>query len=508
MGVDGVPAAWSNLPEPRCAGKGRLRSVEAEIGSSLLALSRDGQCASQVLTLEVSEGARERRQSGEWIPDVVPADTVFVLLGGDAALVDPVLAGRRISMCSYGSRAGRHRVLWEMASRTCRELHWRAERQAPAKLYSLRVALLECSLTSGSSVVFDHLGQQIVDASGVTKDSTESILRPLSADTAQQVVHLLSSRQNASQAGSGHFMFHVEAAHANDVGSVTFVSVASLEKMSNCPGRRQSTLDGEAVAEHADSLERLKSLVSAFKQRNGGRHITSSASGSGVCSWLLLLAPPRCPVNSHLGLLAQECTRLCEDTPTAVAGHEPREPHLFAALGPELAKEDPLRTERSCVLPSPPDSEKLSWDDDESTPPSSSYSSPDLTSGWSPIPGTASCATTVPSAQPGPGTRRSLGGMSARSESLRQLQQVLACEVSFEADGWLSRAKKDGKSQEDQVQDLLGVIITYQQAYQDVVRLTQQYLDSRQRSPKTSLVPERAAPQDRIRWAQGQPGTV
>lgn len=404
-------------------GVGALENAEAEISRALFALCGQGEGTrgfDKVQTIALANETRvgESANGERGDSEVVRAEAVYALLGGDATLVDPALSGRRVLTCAYGRRAGRHLLMRELAARAASEMAQRAEKIAKVKLFSLRAAFLECSLgESDANVVFDHLGQQIVDAAGITQESIQSIMKPLSMESLPSLITLINNRASSMQECSGHFIFQLEAVHANDVGSLTIISAASLEKMGKRADPKKAWVPSavlsatlprtesleepgtaEAVVEHAASLHRLSGLIDTFARSSGGN---GSFQCTGHSSLLLLAsvqaaAGPKPPQGNHVGLLMQACQQLQEQRQLAVATSQIQLSEACSRLPPTYGTvanggsllapgSDRLSAAsggpgsaavRGCMLPSPPDSDRMSLNSGSVSP--SVTSNPEL----------------------------------------------------------------------------------------------------------------------------------
>lgn len=369
--------AIADLPQ-----KGTEGIVEKDISNVLFGLAGNTQHSGfdHVLAIQVEKARGSLKTLGSKgplthdTPEVITAEAVYTLLGGEAGLVDPVLEGKSLTACTYGFHAGRHRVLREVATRSIWDMTKCADRSAATKLFSIRVALLECGLLENdTNVIFDHLGQLIVDAAGVTGESVESMMKSVSMETLPGLLSDIESRtqpaksppghQNRNQlpkASSGHFVFHLEAIHANDFGALTIVSVASFEKLQKSTynslmlGRQHKKLT-DASATYGASLRRLAGVVSAFTQRSGPIVREAGTSAEAPCSSLLLLAPIRNPPGPHFRLITQECFRLRDEHDLALFRKDPEQTVLKTPVGRWHG--------RCCCLPSPPPSEESSATD-------------------------------------------------------------------------------------------------------------------------------------------------
>jgi len=410
-------------------------------------------------------------------------------------------------------------LLREVAAQATREMASRAERGASSKLFTLRTALLESGLhDTDANVVCDLLGQQIVDASGVTAESIESIMQPLTTSTLPSITGLLEDGPVSSQDCSGHFVFHLEARHANDAGSLTIASVASLEKMGKRPGvaqelKRNRSSQGRSTSnpgdpvrqlqEYATSLRRLGGLLEAFKTC-GAAAGTGDPLADGVpsrqisldTSSLLLLAPPDCTPRSHLALLYEECCRLAGDLGTSSPTNED---------GDTLQ----ARGRQRCVLPSPPESDRS----DSVSPTPSEPDSPEVVGQGLATPlaagagvqnqqhGAAFGSKGLPpppiGAPPGaqvsgtPSAAATLGGLSPRwspvltapaSEAARLLGRALESTESraSQANDRLARvlAPDDRRPATHQVQDLIRLVQCMQECHREVCERSRHLLGS------------------------------
>lgn len=466
---------------------------QAALARAIFALSGgEGACFDNVFWAEVVEARRiqecitcESPRATD-TPEVIVADSIYSHLGADKVFVDPALAGRRQLVCVYGRRSGRHRVLQKVVGRVARELICRAESCASVKLFSLRMTLLECGLfESEANVVHDLLGQRIIDAAGISEESVTSIMRPLTAETLPSLTSLLASKPLSSSECSGHYFLHIEAEHANDVGTISIVSVASLEKMGKrldlATDVRQrgcfpSDSSGLAAQQHCASLRRLSGLIDTFAHQHRG-----VGGGEDLSSLLLLLAPPNCAPRSHLALIAAECFRLRDEREMGASGDDNRD-EVGGRPPAQVQRPVPTSsrcfTERHCVLPSPPASECLDWGSRECSPAPSTSSS----RSGSPIPHAPGDAHGRHGSGGGGGDNRQAPGPSSRwtpSASPRQLLRLLAGADTagvFDAEDWLRRVREEGKPPEEQVQDLLRVVLRMQQAHREVMQATRRLL--------------------------------
>lgn len=272
-------------------------------------------------------------------------------------MVEAFLVGKHVIVCLYqGRRCGRHCVLKELALRAAHTLVRQATQHATVKLCTLHMALFECGLRA-SDMTFDIVGHQIIDPASLSGGSVLDRLRPLTNDTLSGLSSLLNARPLTPTECSGHYILHLEAEHANDVGALTVVSVASFEKL----GERQpnNTL---ALQEYCDSLCRLQQPIGALAQRCGGHASNVPLSARGLIlgagalqSTLLVMSPPvSVPTSRHYALVANECHRLRNE-------RGPRRPSKDDADDNVLMTSSRCFTERNCVLPSPPPSDRFSF---------------------------------------------------------------------------------------------------------------------------------------------------
>lgn len=498
-----------------------MESGPSESSDSALAISSAifGLCGEdggfdRVLRIEDPEGGRTSEPfdmdslHGDDALKVVPPDQVYDVLGGDAVVVEPVLSGRRRLIVTYGRSSDRRRILQELTTRACRELAKRAEQCAHMKLYSLNIACMKCSLCDAEEdVVFDLLGQQIVDAAGITRETISSILKPLGPDAVSNITALLNNRQMPPSDRSGCFILHIEAEHANDIGALTAISVPSADRMTEEIAENHHEWC-HGLAEHAASLRRLGELMDAFSQRVGG------SGGSGTFSSLLLLMPRRCAARSHYAMVVRECFQLRDDHDRTVQGEDTDDdPCRLPSLGSRCF------TERNCVLASPPGSDQLSWDTGGSITPSA-LSSPDVRqaapsligddmadghessarqgpSGSSlrpdqtGIPGELNqpIGASVSGVPPGNYSVASPADTSCRAgrvhgelvESPRHFLHLLAGEeqmLVFHPEDMLRQMQDEGHSSEQQVQELLQLVLKLQQRHREVVAISRRFIQS------------------------------
>lgn len=478
-------------------------SVVRDVSKLLFDLSQESSGFERVVTYEVAEASRvaealERDSPrAHDAPEIVPTDAIYALLGGDALLVDPVLTAQRVALCSYGGQADRQRVLQEVAERAGRELLNRAERLVAVKLFSLRIALLECSSKdANSSVVLDLLGQQIIDAAGITRESVDSIMRPLTVDTLSSIVELLDNRSPTATQRTGHFILHLEAGHANDAGTLTLVSVASPESEAPPLGASGSRIP-QALhdAQHFGSLRQLQSVATAFT--HCGERCEEAA---GHVSSLLFLAPASFSQTSDFSRIAHESTRLRDE----------RREESHALELPVTCCRGGF-TAGLCMLPSPPMSEHASWDC-SATP--SAFSSPDLrgASMISPVASLSKAAVKEDSMSKAASRTLSTLALTLERAPLAAstddalppcltpksnffdtpqqfLRRLNASELSFDANTWMQQAKEAGTSPEQQVQNLLRLVLDFQKANHDVVDSTRRFVTSYLGTNRASVVP-------------------
>ncbi|CAE8691545.1 unnamed protein product, partial [Polarella glacialis] len=202
------------------------------------------------IALSSLQRLREVSFQEEDAPEVVPLDAVYAGLGGHWVLVEPVLAGRRALLCCYGGGASRLQVLQEVVLRAAAEMIANAESMAAAKLFRLSVALLECSLQDFSQpTVVDLLRAQHVD---ISVDRRTGVMQPLKVEGLANISDALARRSRMS--ADRHYIVQLVAEHANDVGALTLVFIASPEDSHNfqIPGAAQS---------HLACLRQLRSVM-------------------------------------------------------------------------------------------------------------------------------------------------------------------------------------------------------------------------------------------------------
>lgn len=297
----------------------------------------------------------------------VPADQIYLMLGGDAC-VDSVLSGSNFMACTYGCRSRRRTAFKEVVTQATQQIVQRAQHMRNTKLFSLRTAFLECKLFDpDSNVVHDHFDQQILDAAGVSEDTADSIMKQLTAKNLHEYLQRVSAwHTSPSKAhSSGHFIFHLEARHANDIGSMTIVSLASLEKWrEKSPVQLNSS---QALPAHVASLNRLGSIIKALAPK--ASHATRD---SALC---LLGRHPgkydRCGIDSFCPMSAiyHQCLHFKDSLKAVQSTVEESRSEICYGF-----------SEKQCVLPSPAESEQCSFSWHSTSTSTSRMSSTDVPS--------------------------------------------------------------------------------------------------------------------------------
>jgi len=309
------------------------------------------------------------------------------------------------------------------------------------------------------------------------------------------LLELAGNRPSWGADSLGHYILQFEVGHANDAGALTIVSVAAPEGNASTSRRSQES----GAREHLASLQRLRRVVSAFAQRGD-----ACESDGNPASSLLLLSPTRCPPHSSFETVMLECFRLRDERDILPLQEHSEEPRRRA----------PSFTERFCVLPSPPGSEHLSWDTSDSATPSL-VSSPGMRTSTEKgdgevglskasveTPDLISASTKTRTTSPGPSAPGSTPGPVV--DSLQKfLRALAAADVTFDAEAWLQRVQEEGRSADQQVQDLLEIIFKMQRAHREVVEITQHMLLN---WTEIAALREAAAPRPRAGYRCGPEG--
>eukprot|EP00929_Paragymnodinium_shiwhaense_P097362 TRINITY_DN59074_c0_g1_i1.p1 TRINITY_DN59074_c0_g1~~TRINITY_DN59074_c0_g1_i1.p1 ORF type:complete len:950 (-),score=179.55 TRINITY_DN59074_c0_g1_i1:111-2960(-) len=474
-------------------------------------------CFDEVMSVEIAKNSEGSSQ------ETLSPENLFEQLNGEKHLVEPVLEGQRRIVCSYGRRAGRHRVLRTLGRLCVEAIVSLAERSAATKLFSLRLCLLECSLFDhGASVIHDVLGEQLVDAAGISAEST-GVLQPLGSGNLPSLLSKFLSPESLrgrAEDGSGHFVLHLEAEHANDdLGSLTLVSLASLQKMSKRFPQPRGEDFARAYAEHANSLKRVSKLAAEFP---AARAACGKSCPSSLSTTLVILdraeEPPGSMLPSHASTVTKECMTLAKERSEG-AGADPagdanglsRARHAMPPLSSSKGF-----NERHCVLPTPPGSERgdehdeLSWDGGSRA----SSLGPLLAGAAARHAGGnaghvhsncgayfdhddhtavfAQYGDRLSASWPGPGP--DMGGGQSQSRSAGDGHSLLQALAAAESAGWFDEAawqasvQQEGRSPEEQIAGLLQVIRRTQETQAKLCDVVRRSLHQATEAPRVHVV--------------------
>eukprot|EP00931_Biecheleriopsis_adriatica_P102862 TRINITY_DN77771_c0_g1_i1.p1 TRINITY_DN77771_c0_g1~~TRINITY_DN77771_c0_g1_i1.p1 ORF type:complete len:833 (+),score=156.90 TRINITY_DN77771_c0_g1_i1:39-2501(+) len=445
-------------------------------------------------TARVAEALEADKVEGS--AETVPPDAVYAVLGGEQALVNPVLAGQCVLVCCYGSEATCLQVLQSIFLRVAEEMSIQAKSMAGERLLRLGASLVECGQQeSDFSFWLDALRNRDIDLSSLDDHVLASTSQPLQeAEEAFERSFTRLEQQSRARSTAGllprHHVLEFSAGHANEKGTMTFVFIA-MPQDDELPATSQSSA---ALNEHIESLYRVCDMLS--RPRKGFTLPPLEHGESCPKTSLLLFAPRQTPtLDQSLALsISAECFRLKEEPE-----HEHGKPRVdFGHDGFPSQQQGSTFALNPYKFDSPPESDHMSWGSASPTP--SVGSSPDpLSARQQLLPPPAQGTLPGASPQKGASVTPSTGSASAaqlaavtpRAGLTPPILQRFAELSDFNVQYWWKHAQEHGKRPEEQVSELVRLVLDLQEA----VKLLSAHV-------------QKASPSDgcgaRLRWSHSQ----
>ncbi|CAE7943075.1 unnamed protein product [Symbiodinium sp. KB8] len=237
----------------------------------------------------------------------LPED-IYSFLGGRSRLVEPVLHGHRSFIGCYGSPALGLPVLNSLLRPASCDMMTGAARLAPQRLLRLGVSLLECC-EDEQPQWRDSIAEKLFDPFALADNALLCTSEPLKQclDRVDQCLYRRS--RDAGQPGTSHFILELTAAHANEMGALTVVFLASLASA----GLPRTAQAPEPLRRHAESLRQISMVINRPRTGFGLTSVTGSSLDPGAA---LLLLTPKPPASMHESLaanIAARCLKLQEE---------------------------------------------------------------------------------------------------------------------------------------------------------------------------------------------------
>eukprot|EP00439_Symbiodinium_sp_Y106_P063607 s1917_g9.t2 len=241
----------------------------------------------------------------------LPED-VYAFLGGKSRLVEPVLHGHRSFIGCYGSPALGLRVLNSLLRPASCDMMTGAVRLAPQRLLRLGVSLLECCEDDDQPQWLDSIAEKPIDPFALADNALLCTSEPLKQclDRVDECLYRRSRDAGPGQPGSScHFILELTAAHANEMGALTVVFLASLASA----GLPKTAQAPEPLRRHAEGLRQISMVINRPRTGFGLTSVTGSSLDPGAT--LLLLTPkPAASVHESLAAnIAARCLKLHEE---------------------------------------------------------------------------------------------------------------------------------------------------------------------------------------------------
>ncbi|CAJ1343757.1 unnamed protein product [Effrenium voratum] len=379
----------------------------------------EASCVSQEV-FRLAAGAKAPVRAISYEAEDAQVLDVYSLLGGRSRLVDPVLQGHSRLVCCYGRSEMGLQLLGDLFRAAASDMMSGAARQTSERLVRLGVSLLECRQQEDSATPSwtDEVAGRPIDPSTLDDNALVSTSQPL-----LQCFESVGERIRGKTGDAGesrHFAIELSAAHANEMGALAIVFLASPANV-----EAEAT---ELLVQHAKSLRHIAGVV--HRPRTGfGVKPASVASCSQDETMLLLLSPK---ANQSLAShVAAECLKMKDGAANPVS--EMNQPKLSNL---------PL-TVHKLYQPSG----VIAWGCPDAQSPSPTCRN--------------FCKASIPSPSPvAPATPRTTEGTI--------LQRIAEAE-GFDVDAWRREAQQNGRPFADQVSDLAQVVIQLQDLLRVVV---------------------------------------
>ncbi|CAE7260002.1 unnamed protein product [Symbiodinium natans] len=238
---------------------------------------------------------------------------IYAFLGGRSRLVDPVLQGHRSFVGCYGSSDLGLRLLNALLRPASCDMMTGSARLAAQRLLRLGVSLLQCCEDENQQMQWlDALADKPIDPFALDDNALLCTSEPLKQclDRVDECLHRRS--RDPGQLGTSHFILELTAAHANEMGALTVVFLASLAS-SGLPRTAQAP---EPLRRHAEGLRQISMVINRPRTGFGLTSVTGSSLDPGATLLLLTPKPSASPQEALAANIAARCLKLQEEAAT------------------------------------------------------------------------------------------------------------------------------------------------------------------------------------------------